>query len=137
MDEEHLSFSLSICLDSFFGFKRKINYYKKKYFIIIERGKIRKMKSQTKKFHFHSKQHCQHGGKKTVRQVSIKNGKGHKSIVYYDQNKMVAKASEKLKQGEVQLIKVGKFIPGLFKSMKMKSRKSKKSHKKTQKRRKK
>jgi len=97
------------------------------------------MKSLTKKFHFHSKQHCQHGGKKTVRQVSIKNGKGHKSIVYYDQNKMVAKASEKLKQGEVELIKVGKFIPGLFKSMKMKSRKNhkkghKKSHKKTQKR---
>jgi len=99
------------------------------------------MKSQTKKFHFHSKQHCQHGGKKTVRQVSIKNGKGHKSIVYYDQNKMVARASEKLKQGEVQLIKIGKFIPGLFKSMKMKSHKNsrttRKSNNKTHKRTKK
>jgi hypothetical protein len=92
--------------------------------------------SKTKKFNFHSKQIHQHGGKKRVHHVTIKSGKGKKSIVYYDQNKMVAKASEKLKEGEVELIKVGKFIPGLFKNMRMKTKKRKISHKKTKKSRK-
>ena len=81
------------------------------------------MTKTSKKFNFHSKQVHQHGGKKIARHVTIKNNKGHKSIVYYDQNKMVAKASEKLKEGEVELIKVGKFIPGLFKNMQMNTKK--------------
>lgn len=87
------------------------------------------MKPKTKKFNFQSKQIHQRGGKKTIRNVTIKKDRGYKSIVYYDQNKMVAKASEKLKNGEVELIKFGKFIPGLFKNMRKKLTKKQKTRK--------
>lgn len=55
----------------------------------------------------------QHGGK-LVRKVSIKNGKGYKSISKYHRKKHIGTVRKTLKRAEIQMIKLGKFIPGLF-----------------------
>jgi len=54
-------------------------------------------------------------GTKVVRKVHIKGGKGHKSVSHYKRGKHIFTAKKALKSGEIVLIKVGKFIPGLFK----------------------
>lgn len=90
-------------------------------------------KKSLKKFHFSSTQKHQHGGKKTVRNVTIRHGKGHKKVTYYKGNKKVSTVKKPLKSFEIDLIKIGKFIPGLFKdcgcSKKKRTRKNKRSRK--------
>ena len=54
------------------------------------------------------------GGGKIVRKVSIKNGKGYKSISRYHKRKHAGTIKKNLKASEIQMIKLGKFIPGLF-----------------------
>jgi len=66
-------------------------------------------------FNYSNTQAHQTGGKKTVRKVLIKKGKGHKSVKYYKNGKLIYTVKRGLKPVEVALIKVGKFIPGLFK----------------------
>jgi len=75
----------------------------------------RRRKKSLKKFHFSSTQKHKHGGKKTVRNVTIRHGKGHKKVTYYKGNKKVSTVKKPLKIFEIELIKIGKFIPGLFK----------------------
>ena len=58
------------------------------------------------------KQH-QSGGK-VVRKVSIKRGKGYKSISKYHRKKHIGTVRKTLKKSEIRMIKLGKFIPGLF-----------------------
>jgi hypothetical protein len=53
-------------------------------------------------------------GGKIVRKVSIKNGKGYKSISRYHKRKHTGTIKKNLKTAEIQMIKLGKFIPGLF-----------------------
>ena len=72
--------------------------------------------SSTSSFNYSNTQTHQTGGKKTVRRVLIKKGKGHKSVKYYKNGKLVSNIKRGLKPVEVAFIKVGKFIPGLFKS---------------------
>ena len=67
----------------------------------------------------------QKGGKKIVRKVSIKNGKGYKSITKYHKGKHTKTAKKKLNTSEIQMIKIGKFIPGLFSDCKSCSKKHK------------
>jgi hypothetical protein len=90
-------------------------------------------KKSLKKFHFSSTQKHQHGGKKTVHNVTIRHGKGHKKVTYYKGNKKVSSVKKPLKSFEIDLIKVCKFIPGLFKdcecSKKKRTRKNKRSRK--------
>lgn len=62
-------------------------------------------------------------GGKIVRNVSIKNGKGYKSISRYDRKKHIGTVRKLLKAGEIQMIQLGKFIPGLFKNCKSCSKK--------------
>jgi hypothetical protein len=62
-------------------------------------------------------------GGKIVRKVSIKKGKGYKSISKYHRKKHVGTVRKTLKPAEVQMIKLGKFIPGLFKNCKSCSKK--------------
>lgn len=64
-------------------------------------------------------------GTKVVRKVHIKGGKGHKSVSHYKRGKHLFTSKKPLKSGEIGLIKIGKFIPGLFKDCKktMKHRK--------------
>lgn len=76
------------------------------------------MKKQFKsksEFNFSSKQKHEHKGKKTIRKVYIQNGKGTKSVHYYHKGKHIHTSKKPLSNIEIGLIKIGKFIPGLFK----------------------
>jgi hypothetical protein len=68
-----------------------------------------------KPFHFSSNQKHDDNGKKTVRKVLIRNGKGFKSVSHYHKGKHIHTKKKKLSSVEIGLIKIGKFIPGLFK----------------------
>ena len=54
------------------------------------------------------------GGSKIVRRVSIKNGKGYKSVTKYHKGKKSYTNKKPIHTEHIDLIKVGKFIPGLF-----------------------
>lgn len=69
----------------------------------------------TKKFSYKNTQSYVIGGKKTVRNVTIKNGKGYKKISEYFRGRHRRTSKKPLKTEEIQLIQLGKFIPGLFK----------------------
>ena len=54
------------------------------------------------------------GGTKIVRKVSIKNGKGYKSVTKYHKGRKISSAKKPIHKDHISLIKMGKFIPGLF-----------------------
>jgi hypothetical protein len=54
------------------------------------------------------------GGRKTTRKVMIKNSKGYKSVCTYKNGKKCHNRKKHLSKSEIQMIKMGKFIPGLF-----------------------
>ena len=54
------------------------------------------------------------GGAKVVRKVSIKNGKGYKSISKYRKGTKTATIKKPIHKEHIDLIQLGKFIPGLF-----------------------
>jgi hypothetical protein len=54
------------------------------------------------------------GGTKVVRKVSIKNGKGYKSVSKYHKGKKTDTIKKPIHKAHIELIQVGKFIPGLF-----------------------
>ena len=56
----------------------------------------------------------QNGGRKTVRKVSIKNGKGHKIMTQYKKDKKMFTVKKPLSVIEIVTIQRGQFIPGLF-----------------------
>jgi len=90
----------------------------------LEGGKKRGSSKKQKKFHFTSTQKHQHGGKKTVRHVTIKNGKGHKKVSHYRSNKLIRTVKKSLKKPEMEMIRLGKFIPGLFRDCQVSRKKS-------------
>jgi hypothetical protein len=65
-------------------------------------------------------------GGKIVRNVSIKNGKGYKSVTKYHKGKKIGTAKKPIHKSHINLIKIGKFIPGLFSDCKCKTYKHKK-----------
>lgn len=65
-------------------------------------------------FDYENRQVYMTGGKKTTRKVIIKNGKGYKSVCTYKNSKKCYKNKKHLTKSEIQMIKMGKFIPGLF-----------------------
>jgi hypothetical protein len=65
-------------------------------------------------------------GKKTVRVVSVKNGRGYKSVTNYRGKKRLGTVKKRIHDDHIQLIGGGKFIPGLFNDCKTKSCKNKK-----------
>ena len=71
--------------------------------------------SPTNNFHFENTEVTknQHGGK-TVRKVSIKKGKGYKSVTKYHKGKKIGMSKKPIHKSHIDLIMVGKFIPGLF-----------------------
>ena len=71
--------------------------------------------SSTNNFHFENTEvkKDQHGGK-TVRKVSIKKGKGYKSVTKYHKGKKIGSSKKPIHKSHIQLIMNGKFIPGLF-----------------------
>jgi len=56
----------------------------------------------------------QKNGIKTIRKVSVKNGKGHKSVTKYRKGKRLGTIKKTLHGGHLRLIEERKFIPGLF-----------------------
>lgn len=73
---------------------------------------------QKLKFHYHNVEKRIHGGKHIIRKVTIKNGKGYKSITTIKKQKGGKKqrrsAKQKLHTHEIENIKNRKFIQGLF-----------------------
>lgn len=65
------------------------------------------------------------GGKKSTRKVVIKNSKGYKSVCTYKNGKKCHNRKKHLSKSEIQMIKMGKFIPGLFSDIIPKTRKNK------------
>jgi hypothetical protein len=55
----------------------------------------------------------QNGGK-IIRKVSIKNGKGYKSVTKYHKGRKVGSVKKPIHKDHMNLITMGKFIPGLF-----------------------
>lgn len=56
----------------------------------------------------------QSGGKKVVRKVTIKRGKGYKMVTKYVNGKKIYSVKRKLLKPDILKIKMRKFIPGLF-----------------------
>ena len=56
----------------------------------------------------------QTGGKTIVRKVSIKNGKGYKSVTKYHNGKKISSIKKPIHKSHIETIKLRKFIPGLF-----------------------
>jgi hypothetical protein len=84
--------------------------------------------SPTNNFHFENTEIVknQNGGK-TVRKVYIKKGKGYKSVTKYHKGKKIGTSKKPIHKSHINLIMVGKFIPGLFSDCKCnKTRKHKK-----------
>ena len=71
--------------------------------------------SSNSTFNYSNMQTHQTGGKKIVRKVLIKDGKGNKTVKYYKGGKLISNIKRGLKPSEIEHIKMGKFIPGLFK----------------------
>ena len=69
------------------------------------------------------------GGGKIVRKVSIKNGKGHKSVTKYHKGKKVGTAKKPIHKSHVDMILMGKFTPGLFSDCGCNNKKTRKSRK--------
>jgi hypothetical protein len=55
------------------------------------------------------------GGKKLVRNVTIKNGKGYKSIKRFCKGKCNSTMKRRLILKEIKMIQRNEYIPGLFK----------------------
>lgn len=58
------------------------------------------------------------GGKKVVRKVSIKNGKGYKRVLSYRRGKKVSDVKMPISPEHIQKIQSGEFIAGLFQDCK-------------------
>jgi hypothetical protein len=56
----------------------------------------------------------QFGGKKVVRKVIIKHGKGYKSVTKYNKGKKTLSIKKPIHQHHILSIQRGKFVPGLF-----------------------
>lgn len=67
-----------------------------------------------KHFVYASQQIHHHGNDKTVHRVTVKNGKGHKSVTKYRRGKLMSRVKRLLREEEMEHIHRKKFIPGLF-----------------------
>ena len=83
------------------------------------------MTEDLNKFNYSSIQKHQSGGKKTLKKVTIKRGKGHKSVSYYKKGKMIKTIKKPIHRDHIILIYQKQFIPGLFSDCQMRSKKSK------------
>jgi len=70
------------------------------------------------KFNYENTEIVAQKGGKVVRKVSIKKGRGYKTITKYHRGKKLYTVKKPIHSSHVKLIKTGKFIPGLFKDCK-------------------
>jgi hypothetical protein len=73
-------------------------------------------------FNYQSTQIAMKGGKKLVRNVTIKNGKGYKSVERYCKGKCNSTMKRRLVLKEIKMIQRNQYIPGLFKNCSPKHR---------------
>ena len=66
-------------------------------------------------FNYENIETKQIGGTKIIRKVSVKRGKGYKSITKYRRGKKISSVKKPIHSGDMNMIKGGKFITGLFK----------------------
>ncbi len=66
------------------------------------------------KFNYENTETKMQNGGKIVRKVAIKKGKGYKSITKYHKGKKISSVKKQIHKSHIELIKNGKFIPGLF-----------------------
>jgi hypothetical protein len=69
-------------------------------------------------FHYNNTETKMHSSGKVVRKVSIKKGRGYKSITKYHRGKRVYTVRKPIHKEHIKLIKGGKFVPGLFQDCK-------------------
>lgn len=69
----------------------------------------------------------QSGGKKIVYKVSIKKGKGYKSVTKYNGGKKTSYVKKPIHESHIKLIRSRKFIPGLFSDCRGKNCKTRKN----------
>jgi hypothetical protein len=69
-------------------------------------------------FNYENKETVIQKGGKIVRNVSIKKGRGYKSITKYHKGKKLYTVKKPIHKNHIELIKKGKFIPGLFQDCK-------------------
>jgi hypothetical protein len=65
-------------------------------------------------FTYENTETTKRGGKKIVRKVSIKNGKAVKSVSKYHGGKRIGTAKKPIHKQHVEMIRLGKFVKGLF-----------------------
>jgi hypothetical protein len=65
-------------------------------------------------FTYENTETTKRGGKKIVRKVSIKNGKAIKSVSKYRGAKHIGTAKKPIHKQHVEMIRLGKFVKGLF-----------------------
>jgi len=65
-------------------------------------------------FNYENVEVKQIGGTKVVRKVSVKNGRGYKSVTKYRKGKQVSSVKRPIHQDHVKKIKNGIFVIGLF-----------------------
>jgi len=68
-----------------------------------------------KAFNYENTETKQMGGMKIIRKVSVKGGKGYKSITKYRRGKKISSIKKHIHNDHLKMIKGGKFITGLFK----------------------
>lgn len=69
-------------------------------------------------FNYENKEVVLQKGGKTIRKVSIKKGRGVKSVTKYRKGKKTFTIKKPIHKHHISMIKRGKFIPGLFKDCK-------------------
>ena len=67
-----------------------------------------------KNFHYHNTEKRLHGGNRITRKVVIKGGKGYKSVTVKKGGKHNRTVKRPLNKTEIEKIRKGKFIKGLF-----------------------
>jgi len=78
-----------------------------------------------KKFQYNNTEMHHVGGKRVIRAVKIRNGKGHKSIKVYSKKRCMGTAKRQLTEEEIHKIHNRKFINGLFNDCKICKKSSK------------
>ena len=78
-------------------------------------------------FNYNNTEIKQSGGMKIVRKVSVKRGKGYKSITKYRKGKKISSIKKSIHKKHLKMIKGGKFVVGLFNDC-VNCNKTRKSH---------
>jgi hypothetical protein len=72
------------------------------------------MEGENESFNYENTETKQMGGMKIVRKVSIKKGKGYKSVTNYRRGKKISSVKKPIHTEHLKMIKGGNFIHGLF-----------------------